>query len=79
MFPDVYKRQILQDTYRYETPKVVIYNVQSMIYGEPQNEAYNRMTLDGLAFSSVKIDAIKASMTEEDVYKRQVLHTITGI
>ncbi len=57
---------ILQDTYRYETPKVVVYNVQSMIYGEPQNEAYNRMTLDGLAFSSVKIDAVKASMTEEE-------------
>jgi len=57
---------ILKDTYRYETPKVVVYNVQSMIYGEPQNEAYNRMTLDGLAFSSVKIDAVKASMTEEE-------------
>lgn len=57
---------ILQDTYRYETPKIVIYNVQSMIYAEPQNEAYNRMTLDGLAFSSVKIDAIRASMTEEE-------------
>lgn len=57
---------ILEDTYRYETPKIVIYNVQSMIYGEPQNEAYNRMTLDGLAFSSVKIDAIRASMTEEE-------------
>lgn len=57
---------ILRDTYRYETPKVVVYNVQSMIYGEPQNEAYNRMTLDGLKMSSVKIDAIKASMTEAE-------------
>ena len=57
---------ILKDTYRYETPDIVIYNVQSMIYGEPQSEAYNRMTLDGLKFSSVKLDAVKASMTEEE-------------
>ena len=49
---------ILEDTFRYEKPDVVIYNVQSMIYGEPQSEAYNRMTLDGMKFSSSKINII---------------------
>lgn len=59
---------ILEDTFRYEKPDVVIYNVQSMIYGEPQSEAYNRMTLDGMKFSSSKIKAINASMTEDESF-----------
>lgn len=57
---------ILEDTYRYETPSVVVYNVQPMIYGEPQSEAYNRMTLDAMPLSSSKISAIRASMTDEE-------------
>lgn len=57
---------ILEDTYRYETPSVVVYNVQPMIYGEPQNEAYNRMTLDAMPLSSSKISAIRASMTDDE-------------
>ncbi|MBO6162078.1 MAG: SGNH/GDSL hydrolase family protein [Eubacterium sp.] len=59
---------MLEDTLRYETPKVVVYNVFSMRYDKPQNEAYNRLTLDGMRWSSVKSDAIKASMTEEESY-----------
>ncbi len=59
---------MLEDTLRYETPKVVVYNVFSMRYDEPQSEAYNRLTLDGMRWSSVKSDAIKASMTEEESY-----------
>lgn len=59
---------ILEDTFETEKPDIVIYNVQSMIYGEPQSEAYNRMTLDGMRFSSAKIDAIKASMTEDESF-----------
>ena len=59
---------LLKDTLRYETPKVVVYNVFSMRYDEPQSEAYNRLTLDGMRWSSVKSDAIKASMTEEESY-----------
>ena len=57
---------ILEETFQYETPKVVVYNVQPMIYGEPQKEAYNRMTLDGMKLSSYKLRAIQASMTEEE-------------
>ena len=59
---------MLEDTLRYETPKVVVYNVFSMRYDKPQSEAYNRLTLDGMRWSSVKSDAIKASMTEEESY-----------
>ena len=58
---------MLKDTLRYETPKVVVYNVYAMQYDKPRNEAYNRLTLDGMRWSSVKSDAIKASMTEEEM------------
>ena len=57
---------MLEDALRYETPKVVVFNVLSLKYGEPQNEAFNRMTLDGMVWSDAKWDAINASMTEEE-------------
>lgn len=59
---------LLEDTLRYETPKAVIFNVLSLKYNEPQSEAYNRMTIDGMKWSSSKINAIKASMTEEEKF-----------
>lgn len=57
---------LLEDTLRSETPKAVVYNVYAMCYGEPQNEAYNRIALDGMEFSSVKLRAVNASMTEDE-------------
>lgn len=57
---------LLEETLRYETPQVVVFNVLSMKYGVPQNEAYNRMTLDGMRLSSSKVGSIRASMTEEE-------------
>lgn len=57
---------MLEDTLRYETPKAVVFNVYALCYGEPQKEAYNRMALDGMEWSGVKAEAIKASMTEEE-------------
>ncbi len=57
---------MLEDTLRYETPKVVVFNVLALKYNEPQSEAYNRMTLDGMRFSRTKIDAVKASMTKNE-------------
>ena len=57
---------LLEETLQYETPKVVVFNVLSMKYGEPQNEAYNRMTLDGMRWSDIKLKAIEASMTEDE-------------
>lgn len=57
---------LLEETFRYEKPKAVVYNVLALKYGTPQNEAFNRMTLDGMKWSREKIQAIKASMTEDE-------------
>ena len=64
---------LLEDALRYETPRVVVFNVLSMKYDTPQStgsstrrEAYNRMTLDGMRWSKSKLDAISASMTEDE-------------
>lgn len=57
---------MLEDTLKYETPKVVIYNVQALTHAEPQREEYNRMTLDGMKWSRTKYDAIQASMCEDE-------------
>lgn len=59
---------ILEDTFRHETPKVVVFNVLALKYGEPQSEAFNRMTLDGMRWSSSKAEAISASMTEDESF-----------
>lgn len=59
---------LLEDTLRYEKPKVVVFNVLSMKYNEPQKEAYNRMTLDGMRWSKSKVQAIAASMTEDEEF-----------
>lgn len=57
---------LLEETFKYESPDVVVFNVLSMKYGEPQREEYNRMTLDPMRNSKIKHDAIKASITEEE-------------
>lgn len=57
---------LLEEIFEYESPDVVVFNVLSMKYGEPQREEYNRMTLDGMRNSQIKHNAIKASMTEEE-------------
>ncbi len=59
---------LLEDALRYETPEVVVFNVLALKYGEPQREAYNRLALDGMAWSQVKIDAINASMTDDESF-----------
>ena len=67
---------LMEETFRYETPKVMVFNVLSMKYDTPkstgaqsQREAYNRMTLDGMRWSASKWNAIQASMTEEEKEK----------
>lgn len=57
---------LLEDSLRYETPKVVVFNVLSLKYNEPQSEAYNRMSIDGMRWSASKVKNILASMTEEE-------------
>ncbi len=55
---------LLEDTLNYEKPKVVVFNVLAMKYNEPQKEAYNRLTLDGMKLSASKLRAIEASQTK---------------
>ena len=57
---------ILEETFKYEIPKVVIFNVYALKYGKPQSEAYNRMTFDTMKWSSSKLEGIKASMTDDE-------------
>ena len=57
---------LMEETLKYETPKVMVFNVLSMKYATPQNEAYNRLNLDGMKFSLSKWKAVQASMTEEE-------------
>lgn len=64
---------LMEETFRYETPKVMVFNVLSMKYDTPhstkdadQREAYNRMTLDGMRWSKSKWDAVQASMTDAE-------------
>ncbi len=59
---------LLEETLRFEKPKVVVFNVLAMKYDEPQKEAYNRLTLDGMKLSWSKLRAIKASMMEDEAY-----------
>ena len=57
---------LLEDTLRYYKPKVCVFNIQSLQFNESQSEAYNRMSLEGMRWSKTKVNAIKASMTEEE-------------
>lgn len=57
---------LLEETLKYETPEIVVFNVLAMQYNEPQKEAYNRLTLDGMRMSASKIRAVKASMMEDE-------------
>jgi hypothetical protein len=59
---------LLEETLTYEKPKVVVYNVLAMKYNEPQKEAYNRLTLDGMKLSKAKIEAVNASMMEDESF-----------
>jgi hypothetical protein len=59
---------LLEDTLRYETPEIVVFNVLSMKYGKPQSEAYNRLNLDGMRLSLSKAFAVKASMTPKESF-----------
>lgn len=57
---------LMEDTLKYEKPKVMVFNVLSLKYNEPQHEAYNRMTLEGMRWSMSKVNSIKASMTDAE-------------
>lgn len=54
---------LLEETLRYETPRVVVLSVFAMQYDTPQSEIYNRMTLDNMKWSRSKLSSVRASMT----------------
>ena len=67
---------LLEETFRYESPSVVVFNVMTMTYDSTESvgdkskmEAYNRMMLDGMRWSKSKVNSIKASMTKEEKEK----------
>ena len=64
---------LLEEMLESESPNAVVFNVYAMKYGEPQNSAYNRMTLDGMRWSTSKIRAINASMTDEESFVEYLL------
>lgn len=57
---------LLKETLKYEIPKLVVFNVNSMRYSEPVSEPYNRLMLDEMPWSKEKLDLIKVSMTKEE-------------
>jgi len=59
---------LLEETLKIEKPKVVVFNVLAMQYNEPQKEAYNRMTIDGMRWSKAKVKNIQASMMEDEKF-----------
>ena len=59
---------MLEDTLRYSIPDVVVFNIQALQFNESNSEAYNRMTLEGMEWSPSKVNAIKASMKEDEKF-----------
>lgn len=58
---------ILEDTLKREPDvKVVVFNVLAVKYGETPREEISRMTLEDMRWSTSKLHAIGASMTEEE-------------
>ena len=57
---------VLAETFKYETPKAVVLNVNAMRHGEPVSEAFNRLTIDKMKWSKEKVGIIQASMMEEE-------------
>ena len=57
---------LLEDTLKYHKPKVAVFNIQSLQFDKSQSEAYNRMSIEGMRWSSSKIKDIYASMLPEE-------------
>lgn len=62
---------VLEETLKYEIPKAVVLNVNSLRYdkkSDKRSEAYNRLMIDRMKWSSTKINLIKESMLEEETF-----------
>ena len=55
---------LIRETLEYETPSAVVFSVYAMCREGSASEAYNRMTLDSMRLSSMKIDAVRESALE---------------
>ena len=40
--------EIMKETLKYETPKVIVFNVNSLRYDNPVSEAYNRLKIENI-------------------------------
>jgi len=61
-------RAMLEDALRHETPRVVLLNIQTLMYGEPphDNEPYNRMVFDGMPLRRAMWRSVRESMLPEE-------------
>ena len=57
---------LLHEMLQAETPRAVVLSICSLRYSEPQSEAYNRMTLDGMRLSRDKFEAVRASLMADE-------------
>lgn len=57
---------LILETLEYETPEVIVLSVYSLCKDDSSNEAYNRMTLDGMRLSIHKIRAVRESAGKEE-------------
>ncbi|MDR2590832.1 MAG: SGNH/GDSL hydrolase family protein [Oscillospiraceae bacterium] len=66
---------LLEDTLHFANvkPKMVVLNVMAMQYDEPQYEPYNRLTIDGMRLSLIKLRAIRSSRLEGEDYLSYIL------
>lgn len=59
---------VAEETFRYETPRALVFNVNAMRYSEPVSEAYNRLTIDQMRWSASKVGIVTASMSEGEQF-----------
>lgn len=57
---------MLEDTLRYEKPRVVVLSVLSLNHPKLGREEYNRLSLDGMKWSVSKVMAIRDSMNPDE-------------
>lgn len=57
---------IIEETLERETPKAIVFNVLALKYGETPSESISRMSLEDMEWSKHKLDAIRASMTDDE-------------
>lgn len=59
---------LLEDSLHYKKPKVVLLSISAMQESNQVNEAYNRMTMDGMKWSAAKVKAIYETKMEEEAF-----------